>query len=53
MRYKYIIIKSQPEVKRALLSIPNGEEKFFNRLQRAVEKVVKFELNEYQISKEG
>jgi len=45
-------IASQPEVKRALMAIPSGDERFFNRLQRAIERTVKFELNEYQISKE-
>ena len=47
-----IIFQSQPEVKRALMAIPSGDERFFNRLQRAIERTVKFELNEYQISKE-
>jgi len=46
-------VASQPEVKRALMAIPSGDERFFNRLQRAIERTVKFELNEYQISKES
>ena len=35
------------------MAIPSGDERFFNRLQRAIERTVKFELNEYQISKES
>jgi len=43
---------SQPEIKRALISIPLCETSFFNRLQRSIEKTVKFEIAEYQITKD-
>ena len=46
------MVQSQPEIKRALISIPLCETSFFNRLQRSIEKTVKFEIAEYQITKD-
>jgi len=42
--------KSQQDVKRALQSIPISDTRFYFRLQRAFERVIRFETSEYHIA---
>ena len=44
------IFQSQQDVKRALQSIPISDTRFYFRLQRAFERVIRFETSEYHIA---
>ena len=49
-RFSKKIFQSQQDVKRALQSIPISDTRFYFRLQRAFERVIRFETSEYHIA---